>query len=151
MANGLYAPISRVVAVVLSLAVVSLGSANSVSAGQQITDPKLWCDGLMSLIAQKRTAKVIQDFFDGAGGRVTRQAVDSALAPLGSSLAAAGDFRQLDLIREKYYGQSVADFTYVLFFQSVDLFFRCRLHKRDAYWYAAILSFNSNLDNLELP
>jgi hypothetical protein len=120
-------------------------------ADQQITDPKRWCDNLMSIIAEKDTARVAQEFHDSAGGRVKREDVDAALASLSPTLALAGSFHSRDLVIERRYGQSVADFTYVLFFDSIDLFFRCRLHKRDDYWRAAAFSFNSNLDNLEPP
>jgi len=137
--------------VILAAVIVAFAPSASVWADQQITDPKQWCDNLMSLVVEKDANGVAKMFAESAGGRAKREDLDAALAPLGPSLAAAGNFRLLDLIAERRYGKSVADLTYAVFFDSVDLFFRCRMQKRGEYWGVGAFFFNTNFDKLELP
>ena len=57
----------------LAIIIVVLVRASFALADQQVTEPKLWCDSLMTLLSEKKIEELIVKFQDNAGGRVRRE------------------------------------------------------------------------------
>jgi hypothetical protein len=121
------------------------------SADQHMTDPKVWCESVVKLVADKEFDKAVTEIADSTGGLVGREEMAQQLAPIGPALQMIGQFYSSDLIAERHYGPHVARYWNVLVFDKGDIYTRCHVMQRGDVWILRSFSFNTDPDALATP
>jgi hypothetical protein len=134
-----------------ALILVAVAQRNPASADAQIKDPKKWCTELMSVVATGDIDEMAAAMANGSGGRSKIDVLTQVFSPIANSIRQSGGLLSSDLIGEKKYGQSVVEFWYMLTFQTVHAFTRCRMVRDAGTWHFNGLDVSDDFVKIGAP
>jgi hypothetical protein len=133
------------------LIVAAAAQHNPAAADTQIKDPKKWCADLNSVVATGNIDEMVAMMSNASGGRSKVDVLTKVFSPIANLIKQSGAYTSLDLIGEKKYGQSVVQFWYMLTFQSVHAFTRCRMVRDAGSWHFNGLDVTDDFSKVGAP
>lgn len=122
------------------------------AADDRIQDPRQACEDLGRIIGEKSTDKLATTMIAGSRGMMDKNAAITGSEQINAVARLQGEFRLLEFMAEREYGDRVRRYWYLLLFDGGQPFYlHCQFVKPDDMWQLVDFDFNTDLEKVAIP